>query len=168
MAVTEERIMSTTIAAAPQAGAAPKGDAKGAAAEGGAPKKSKKKLLVVAVLVLALGGGGAWFFLLRGGSSEPKAPEAGAVLALDSITINLADGRYLKLGMSLQLIKDVAEEPDGSLALDIAIDQLSGQPMARLVSTEGRRKAKERLVEEIEKAYDEEVMGVNLTEYVMQ
>jgi flagellar protein FliL len=165
MATTEERIVSTTLSSAPP------GAARAAQAGEDAPKKkSKLKRVLVLVLVLALVGGGAWWFLLRGdGKPEaPAKPEKGAVMAVDPININLADGHYLKLAFALQLSKDVKEDPDPSQALAIAIDQLSGQSMSRLAKPEERRKAVETLTAAIEKAYGEDVIDLYPTTMVMQ
>ena len=168
MALTEERIVSApTLSSAPPGGARATQDAGGAAGETKA-KKPKLKKLIVLVLLLAVIGGAAWFFLLRGGSSAPKQPEKGAVMAVDPININLADGHYLKLGFALQLSKGAKADLDPSQALAIAIDQLTGQSMDRLSRTEERRKAVETLTKSIEKAYDEEVIGLYPTTMVMQ
>ncbi len=159
--------MSTTVTAAPPgAKAAPEGEAKG--------KKKKKggklKKIIVVVLVLAIAGGGAWFFLLKpkGAPKPPPKPEKGAVLAVDAVNINLADGHYLKLGFALQLTKDSHETPDPSQALAIAIDQFSGQSMEKLSKPEERRKAIETLTKAVEKAYEHEVMDLYTTTMVMQ
>jgi flagellar FliL protein len=139
------------------------------------PKKSKKKLLIIVLLVLVLAGAGAYFMLGRGGAPAPvPPPEPGTVLTLDPITLNLASGRYLKLGLALQFTVEgsVAGEGapalDGSKALDLAISQLSDRPIIELNSGAAREKAKEELVKAIEKAYDEKVMDVYFTEFVMQ
>jgi flagellar FliL protein len=141
----------------------------------GKPKKSKKKLLIIAVLVLVLVGAGAYVMLGKGKkAATPPPPLPGTVLALDSITLNLADGRYLKLGMALQftVAGSVAGEGapalDGSHALDLAIAQLSDLPIVQLNSAAARMKAKDRLVKAIKKAYDDKVMDVYFTEFVMQ
>jgi flagellar FliL protein len=167
---TQERIMSTpTLTAAPGAAGAA-----GAATDGGAPKKSKKLLLVVPV-VLVVVAAAAWFFLLRGGSSEPakKAePKPGAVVTLDSVNVNLADGHYLKLKLALQASADVKEGPDGSKAQGIAGDQLTGADMAVLQSPKGRRQAQQKLTAAIVKAYVEDdketVIDVFYPEFVSQ
>jgi flagellar protein FliL len=141
----------------------------------GKPKKSKKKLLIIMVLVLVLVGAGAYVMLGKGKKpATPVAPLPGTVLALDSITLNLADGRYLKLGMALQFTVEgsVTGEGgaalDGSQALDLAIAQLSNLPIIALNSAGARMKAKEKLVKAIKKAYDDKVMDVYFTEFVMQ
>jgi flagellar FliL protein len=164
--------MSTpTLTATPGAGAA--GAAAGAGEDGA--KKSKKLLVIVLPLVLALVGGAVWFFLLRGGDSEPAAkekPKPGAVVALDSININLADGHYLKLKLALQASADVAEAPDGSKAQGIAGDQLTGMNMAVLQTAKGRERAQGKLTAAIVKAYTEEdtetVIDVYYPEFVSQ
>jgi len=135
-------------------------------------KKGKKKLLImVAGALLAAAGAGGYFML--GGSKkeapaeEPK-PEPGVVVALDAVTINLADGHYLKVKLALQATAEAAEEPDGSKALDLAIDQFTEYEMGELSTTEGRHKAKEKLREGVEEAYEGEIMDVYFTEFVMQ
>ncbi len=157
-----------TLTAAPAAA-----DAATAAADKKRPGM-KQKLLVV-VLVLALAAGGAWYFLLRGGSDHPAAkeqPKPGAVVALDSININLAGGHYLKLKLALQASADVKEGPDGSKAQGIAGDQLTGQDMAELQTARGRRHVQETLTKAIVKAYTEDgkeaVIDVYYPEFVSQ
>lgn len=137
----------------------------------------KKKLIMIVVPVVLVVAAAAWFFLLRGGgeaeteaAAEPK-PEPGIVLRLDSVTINLAGGHFLKLGLALQ--QDAAAagshgEPDGSKALDLAIEQFSGMAMSELATAEGRHAAKEHLLEKIEEAYHHEFYDIYFTEFVMQ
>ena len=85
------------------------------AADVAAPaKKSRTKLfLVVGVLVLLLGVGGFLAKGLLGGSSAPEPDPrtvAGKVETLSPMTLNLADGRYLKLTLALQLSKAASLE----------------------------------------------------------
>ncbi|HEX8630225.1 MAG TPA: flagellar basal body rod protein, partial [Catenuloplanes sp.] len=103
------------------------------------PAKSKKKLLVmiIAVVLLAAAGGGGYFMLTGGGKDKAPAAEAGAVVALEAVTINLADGHYLKLAFALQATAEAAEEPDGSKALDLAIGQYTDMKVAELSTAEG-------------------------------
>jgi flagellar FliL protein len=144
-----------------------------------APKKSKKMLMIIVIALVVLGGGGAGaFFVLKGDAAEAKEPEPvkGAVAAMENaITINLADAHFLKLGFTLQLTADAGEEaPDLSEAIDLAIDQYTGMPIAELETEKGREKAKEELLEKIEEAYYEEeekkqiVMGIYFTQFVTQ
>lgn len=134
-----------------------------AAAAEAAPKKSKSKLIVVVALVLVLAGGG-YVMLGRGGSS---APQPGEVVPLEAIQVNLEGGHYLRLGLALQLTTK-AKEADGSKALDLAIDVFSGRSVAELADPATRRKLKKELTKELTEAYEGEVMGVYLTEFVTQ
>ncbi|GAA4593808.1 flagellar FliL protein [Actinoplanes octamycinicus] len=149
-------------------------DEKDTAAE--APKKSNKMMMVVIALALVvLGGGGAGaFFMLKGDKAEAKAPVKGIVTAAEnSITVNLADGHYLKLGFALQQTEDSGEEAvDLSEAYELAIDEYTGKTVAELSTEEGREKLKEELVAKLVKAYTEDgkkmVMDIYYTSFVTQ
>ncbi|MGJ7441873.1 flagellar basal body-associated FliL family protein [Aquipuribacter sp. MA13-6] len=159
--------------------------------EDGAPAtKSRKKLLmgvvvmVVALLAAAAGG----YFMLTGGeptpeeaaaadveaaAAEAEEPEPGVIASLEPITINLADGRYLQVGIALQQPKPEEggydDEPvDGSKALDILIEKLSGKPMSDIATAEQRGAIKAELVEEVYEAYDHKVYDIYFTSWVMQ
>jgi flagellar FliL protein len=149
-------------------------DEKGKAAED-APKKGKKKLIMILVIVLvALGGGGAGGYLMF----APKSAEAeevlvaGIVVPLDAVTINLADGHYLKLKMTLQATDKAHEAPDGSKALDAAISLFSNMDSKELLTNEGREKYKKQLKEKVVAAYtvekEKEIMDVYYTTFVIQ
>ncbi|MGR7025402.1 flagellar basal body-associated FliL family protein [Geodermatophilus sp. URMC 62] len=137
----------------------------------------KKKLLVVLAALLVAAGAGAYFFLFAGsGEAAAEEPVAGEVLALDPVTVNLAGGGYLKIGISLQTTEDAASGGhggggvDGSKALDLLISTYS---QAQPADVTGAREAlKESLEHQIVEAYTDEgvemVMGVYLTEYVTQ
>jgi flagellar protein FliL len=171
--------MATTTPAAPvkEAGKDDKNAAKdNKDGTGGKEKKprNKKKLIVIALVVALVGFGGYTKFLKKPG--PPGPPEPGVVLALDPITLNLADGHFLKLTLALQFTAAASAggghgggaEPDGSQALDIAIDQLSNKRIAELNSSAARNKAKEKLLHAIEEAYHHEVMDIYFKEFVMQ
>ncbi|SES39508.1 flagellar basal body-associated FliL family protein [Actinokineospora terrae] len=131
-------------------------------------KKGNKKLLLILVLVVLLGGGGGAYFLFFRSSGEPAPPEPGTVVVLDSVTMNLTDGHYLKLKLALQATADVTEKLDGSKALDLAVAQFSNKTVAELSSNAAREEQKKELKEKISAAYEEEVMDIYLTEFVMQ
>jgi len=134
------------------------------AAEG--KKGGKKKLIIIAVLVLVLGGGGYWLFLKPSG--PPPPPEPGEVLVMEPVQINLADGRYLRIGIALQIVADVKHEPDGSKALDAVIGLFSGRDVVELGKAKERQKLKEELMEFLEEEYHGEVLEVYFTEFVTQ
>jgi flagellar FliL protein len=142
-----------------------------------APKKSKKMLMIIVIAVVVLAGGGAGaFFMLKSDSAEAavEKPVKGAVVAMDSaLTINLADGHYLKLAFTLQATEEAGEaEIDNAEAIDIAIDKYTGMEIAELATEEGRTTAKKELLESIEKVYnvDEKhiIMDIYFTQFVTQ
>ncbi len=151
-------------------------DDKEATAE--APKKSKKMLMIIilAVVLLGGGGGGAYFMFFKGDAAVAAevAPVKGPVIAIENtMTINLADAHYLKLGFALQMTEEAGEvEVDVSEAIDLAIDQYTGKKIAELETVKGREASKAELLEKIEKAYNVDdkhlVMGIYFTSFVTQ
>ena len=164
----EERVMSTATTARPGAARQTAVPAQGGEAETPAAGGKRKKMLIL-LLVVAVAAAGAWWFLLRP-SGEPveEKPVPGEVVALEPISINLAGGHYLKIGIALQGVEGPKYGPDGSKALDITIDTLSGQEMSALAGAEQRQTVKALLVERITEAYYGKVMDVYFTEFVMQ
>ncbi len=131
-----------------------------------APRRSRKKLLVVVLVLLLAAGAAGWWFVLRPSPDAP--PEPGAVLKLDPIQVNLAQGHYLRVGIALQASKDAAADLDGSKALDTTIGLFSGQDMDRLTRTPYRNKLKRTLEHRLGQEYDGEVIGVYFTDFVTQ
>ena len=152
--------------------------------EGGGKKNMIIMIVVVAVAFLAgsklMGGGGT----AAAGVAVPTTIPEGEVKSLDPITLNLADGRLLKLGIALQMEYDptpaaAAEGGHGAAAsddptkgyaraLDIVIDVMSHHTMAELVKPEVREEAKKKLVEDLNVAYHDEIEDVYFYEFVMQ
>lgn len=153
--------MSTATAAAPAANAE--------------PAKKKKPMLLVIVLVLALAGGGGWYFL-KGSSGEEAAAEPvveeGPVTDLEAMTLNLSDGRYLKIGMSLEVTEEAAhaseEGVNGAKARDAAIEILGEHTYDEMLVPKSRAAAIKALEKEIEERYEGDVLHVYVTEFVMQ
>ncbi len=154
-------------------------DAQAGEATGGKRKGGKrKKLLVALVLVAVVAGGEVTGKLpgLRHGDAAPAKPVPGTVLTLDPITLNLADGHYLKLGLALQMVKEKSSgeaatttaASEGAKALDLAITRFASTTMNQLLATGGREKAKAQLKEAVVKRYDGKVMDIYFTEFVMQ
>lgn len=160
---TRGRHVPTTTQAAPSVPPVASADAQ---------KARKKKLAGLVVLLVAAVAG--WYMLLGPGaqiSDEPQAaPEPGDVVALEPITMNLADGRLLKIGLALQLPLAEGEEKEitGSVALDEAIAFLGRYRYTDLVSAEAREVAKAKLSARVSDRYHGEVMQVYFTEFVMQ
>ncbi|OJF09867.1 flagellar basal body-associated FliL family protein [Couchioplanes caeruleus] len=141
-----------------------------------APKKSKKLLMVImlVVVLLAGGGAGAYFMFLRSQPAEAKELVKGAVVTIENpLTINLAEGHYLKMGFALQMTEEAGEEEINTAeAINLAIDQYTGKKIGELETEKGREAAKNELLEKIEKAYNVEdkhlVMGIYFTSFVTQ
>jgi flagellar FliL protein len=101
-------------------------------------------------------------------------PHDGPVVALSSITVNLADGKFLRVGVALQLGKagssDGTIDPPsyGARALDSTISVMSTYTATDLTDAKGRLKAKERLARTIVARYGGDVLGIYFTDFVMQ
>lgn len=154
-------------------------------------KKGGKTKIIVIVACVALGAGG--YMLGGGGAADPAAgadattttlyqkpgctnPSADeapiTVVDMPSMSINLADGHYLRISVSLGVCDDIIvteKEPFVTApAKDIVVETLSGQSMETLATVEGRESIKEKLTEEILAAYPAEVFEIYLVEFVMQ
>ncbi|HEX5534767.1 MAG TPA: flagellar basal body-associated FliL family protein [Actinomycetales bacterium] len=139
------------------------------AVEQAAPGRSRKKLVVVVLIALVGVAAAGWFFLLRpdGDAAEPK-PVAGEVLSLEPMSINLAGGHYLRVGIALQVVEKPKQEIDGSKALDLTISTLSGRQVADLTDSAKRDAIKAELTAKVAEAYDDDVMALYFTEFVTQ
>src|SRR3954467_12966215 len=85
----------------------------------------------------------------EGGDAATKLEPGETVGTGDSITLNLADGRFLKLGLALQLAKGVSAEhfasAESAKALDAAISYLGSKSYAELGAPGARDAAKAEL-----------------------
>jgi len=162
--------------------------AKGPAAPVEPPKKKKGRRLLLVALVLALLAGGGFFAWQKLAGPSTPAPDPktvpGATVNLDSMTLNLADGRFLKVGMALQLSQAAtasnaaaaasgsgsasATSFDGSKALDAAITVLGQRTYNQLLAPGGRAAAQKALTTEVSRRYDGGVLRVYFTEFLMQ
>ena len=144
-------------------------DTKAEAIEAKGGKRTKLLVLVV-VTVVALAA--VYMLVLRpkgGGKPAPKPkPVAGAVVKLDPITVNLAAGHFLKLGLSLQASADAGEDVSGAKALDAAIGLFTGRTVEELAKRDGREKAKAALVKQVAELYEDKVYDIYFTDFVMQ
>jgi flagellar FliL protein len=160
--------------------------AKGEKDEGGgetAAKGSPLKLILMIAPTLLLVLAVVYFLFLKpsapasaaaaptAGAAVPSATSTykkGAVLLIEPITINLANGHFLKLGMALQETADAGEEVNGAHALDRAIALYSGKTVDELSTKEGREKTKEKLLEQVMEDYEKKVFDIYYTTFVMQ
>ncbi len=136
-------------------------------------KKGKGNLLPAVVLALGIVGGG-YFMGGSGGATAAEEPEppAGEVATMEPLSLNLADGHFLKVGIALQLTEEVPLEEFGegqlAKAKDLLIDRLAGRKMEELASPEGRAALKEELSAEAKETFHDEVLEVYFTDFVMQ
>lgn len=114
--------------------------------------------------MLAAAGGVGWLKFQPGADKEP---EPGEVMVLEPVQLNLAAGRYLRIGVALQLA-DGVKEVDGSRALDATITRFSGLPLSAVDEAKERDKLKAELTEELTGLYPDEVLDSYFVEFVTQ
>ena len=150
--------------------------------------KSKGRLITIVAIVVGLLGG-LKGFVLGGGAQAPAAGAEvtttthalGPVVTLDPITLNIAGGRFLKVGLAFQIAHDFVAKGSGhggtdsddptkgyARAVDLAIEVLGGADFDTLISPEGRETTKEKLAHHLEEAYPGEIEDVYFTQFVMQ
>lgn len=111
-----------------------------------------------------------------GGHGGIDHKNAGTIVDIQPMTMNLADGHFLKMALSLQLSKDAGEGEEVSKmtakAKDAAIDLYTQQTVEDLQNPEKRTELKQELSETVVKLFTEEgkkmVLGVYVTEFVFQ
>ncbi|AEV85381.1 flagellar FliL protein [Actinoplanes sp. SE50] len=107
-------------------------------------------------------------------SSESPRPTAapsgrGPVVPLgDALTLNLADGHYLKLGIALQLAAGQPDSLDVNKALELAVDNYTGQDLGELSTAQGRARLKQQLLEKTQAAYPGVVSDLYFVQFVTQ
>lgn len=152
--------------------------AKKAPADGEEKPGGKKKLIIIMLVAVLLSGGGVYFMMSKKNAPVPP-PEPGAVVKLDPLHVNLADGHFLKITMVLQGTTLAPKELDGAEALDEAVSYLSLRPIADMGTPAARDHLKENLIKRIEDRYNKkatekakkptvEIMDVYVTEFVTQ
>ena len=163
-------------------------------AEEASPPKARSNNLIPAALVAVGLLGGGFFMGQKGGDAAAEVPKPAAAHAaevseeathgpvqnLEPITLNLADGHFLKIGLALQLAEaeggghGAAEELPAAKALDLAISLLGTHTMDELASPKQRELVKKKLSKQVAAAYldplthESLVTKVYFTEFVMQ
>jgi flagellar FliL protein len=152
---------------------ADKGGKKGKKEKGG----GKSNLIPAVVLAVGIAVGG--YFM--GGSGEPASAGAesttttalpGEIATMDPISVNLADGHFLKVGLGVQLSEaaNAEEFPKGPMSKvkDLLISEVGGGDMVVLSTNAGREELKHRLTEKAAEEFEGEVLGFYFTDFVMQ
>jgi len=137
-------------------------------------KGGRSWLKVAGIVVAALVVGAAvavYLVVLRPAAAERAAaapPEPGAIVQLEPMNVNLEAGKYLRVGLGLQLTADAGAEFDMTRAKDAVITLLTGRKVEDVASGEGREAVRAALEEQLGAAYDGDVMGVYFTDFVTQ
>lgn len=151
-------------------------------------KGAKGKSNLVPALVLAVGLAAGGYFMGGSGSeataatddveSVDVAPEPGSTVGLESITVNLDGGRFLRVGVALQMTADFEpvddhgeyhfEAADEGRMRDQLIAMFAGRTSGSLVGAEQLAEVKSELLERANELFDGQVLEVYLTDFVMQ
>jgi len=133
-----------------------------------AAKGSKKKKLIILVVLLLVVGGAAYKILMP--PPKPGPAKAGDSVVLGPLTLNLTDGHYLQVGVTIDLVqgKVTKDKFETAPALQAVIDEFSNRTVASLSSRAARTKSLAELVTEVKKEYAGEVFDAHLTLFVMQ
>lgn len=99
---------------------------------------------------------------------EAAPPVPGAIVQLEPMNVNLAGGKYLRLGLGLQLSEDAGAEFDVTRAKDAVITLLSGRKVDEVATSDGREAVRAALEEQLASAYDGAVLSVYFTDFVTQ
>ena len=150
------------------------------------------KMMPAAMISIALVAAG-YFVGGRGGSTAPAAavtattvahePEVETIVDLEAVNVNLADGHYLRVAISIGMGASHDAEASGggghsatetatteptAPAADLVLSTFSGKTMDELSTLEGRIAARDHLLEGLKEFYGDEVITVFFTEFVMQ
>ena len=147
-------------------------------------KMMKKKKIILPILVVVLAGAG--FKFMAPSKAEPKLKVHGEVYVLPKeFVINLADGRFAKLGVGLVLPPEAlaaaaghgggTAPPEGygplpqeALVRDLVTDTLTDGSADELVGKEGRERLKEKILKQIKKHSDVKPEEVLFTDVAVQ
>ncbi|MEM1334164.1 MAG: flagellar basal body-associated FliL family protein [Actinomycetota bacterium] len=146
-------------------------------------------------IVLSVGLLGAGYFVgggMGGGASEAPVAEAaepepveekralGMLVPLEAVNVNLADGHFLRIAVSLELSEDATAQVESKQskdatyeypvapAADLLLTTFSGRSIENLSTPAGRTEAREAYAAAIESVYQSDVVSLYFTEFVMQ
>ncbi len=173
---------SRIVAPQQKIGARPTGANAAATEEAPAKGGKKKKLIMIGAIVgVVVLGAGYWFLAGPGKAASAAATtdaavtasaepvyDLGDVLTIDSISINLQGGHYLRLGLGLQTIASLHAAPNPAVALDAAIALYSGHTTEELSDPTIREDLKTELSKQLFELYHGDVVDVYYTDFVTQ
>jgi flagellar FliL protein len=140
---------------------------------------AKKRSNLVPAIVVAVGLIVAAYLMkpAPAPAAEKEAEEVeiipGEMATIEPITLNLADGHYLRLGVGVELVEGVpaGEFLEGGHAAkfkDLMIAEVGDLTMADVTTTEGREALKGTLRDGAHELFEEEFSEIYLTEAVVQ
>jgi flagellar protein FliL len=143
---------------------------------------AKSNVRVIALVAVLLAGAAGGYVLKGGGAGEEAAgatattapPKAGTMIDLEPLSLNLADGRYLRVGVAVQLVDGEGGEPEewlaenGPVIHDLLIQQLGGAHVAELSDAAGRDTVRATLLHNADEKLEDELYALYFTEFVMQ
>ena len=151
----------------------------------------KSRLIIIVAMCVAIAGGGFMIGgrMSGGGAEEETAvatedtvepePVIEAIVDLEAINVNLANGHYLRIAIALGL-SEVPEAEGGhgggddgppieiAPASDLVLTTFSGRTIEDLETPEGRELARKDMLHGLENYYGESIIAVMFTEFVMQ
>ncbi len=147
-----------------------------------APPPPRKRSNLVPAIVLAVGLLGAGFMISSANKGAKAAEPAeaveeevlpGEIVQLDAMTLNLSDGRYLRLGLAVELVEGVpgaewVEHGESSKYMDLIIDRVGEWSGEQVTAEGGRDELKELLREGGEELFAGEFSEVYVTEFIVQ
>jgi flagellar FliL protein len=163
-------------------------DEAGSEGKGGGGKMMPAAMISIALIAAGYFVGG------RSGSAAPAAepavslveaaePEVETIIGLEPVNVNLADGHYLRVAISIGLTAEAHSEDataeataetapattaPRAPAADLVLSTFAGKTIEELSTLEGRVAARDHLQEGLKEFYGEQVLTVFFTEFVMQ
>ncbi|HEX2902109.1 MAG TPA: flagellar basal body-associated FliL family protein [Jatrophihabitans sp.] len=140
---------------------------------GNGKKRGKLKLIAIVLVVLLAGGAVAKFTVLApsakasAATTAKKKPAKGPVIPMDEMTLNLANGAYLRLKISLQTTKGTSADLDTAAAAQDVIDTYSNATTAQLTGLANRTKYQDLLLKKLAGDYPKQILDVPYQEFVM-
>lgn len=156
-------------------------------------ESGKKSLLPIVIIGVVMLGGGYFVGGMMSGGSEPvpvaeasdeveaveEKAELGHLEALDAVNVNLQNGHFLRIAVTLEIHSDDESSGDShgaddaeafatAPAADLVLTTFSGRDMEELSLVDGREALRQELLEKVIEKYGEKVTSLYFTEFVMQ
>jgi flagellar FliL protein len=145
--------------------------------DGEAKGGGKNKIVMIVVAVAVLGVGAKMTVLktppAEGAEATTTTMAGGDLVPVEPMSVNLADGHYLKVGVAIELVEgedakyfEKAGKPNK--IRDLIITASAAKTMEELASPEGKEEFREMLDHGAHELYHESYHGLYFTEFVMQ